>query len=68
MQSSNMELHCQFCTLVNAENKNGGKMSPLKISNKVAAAYLTPNTPLIQLWCARSKLNMDEICSLNIHL
>ena len=29
---------------------------------------LTPNTPLIQLWCARSKLNMDEICSLNIHL
>ena len=30
--------------------------------------YLTPNTPLIQLWCARSKLNMDEISSLNIHL
>ena len=30
--------------------------------------HLTPNTPLIQLWCARSKLNMDEICSLNIHL
>ena len=29
---------------------------------------LTPNTPLIQLWCSRSKLNMDEICSLNIHL
>ena len=30
---------------------------------------LTPNTPpLIQLWCARSKLNMDEICSLNINL
>jgi hypothetical protein len=29
---------------------------------------LTPNTTLIQLWCARSKLNMDEICSLNIHL
>ena len=29
---------------------------------------LTPNMPLIQLWCARSKLNMDEICSLNIHL
>ena len=29
---------------------------------------LTPNRPLIQLWCARSKLNMDEICSLNIHL
>ena len=21
---------------------------------------LTPNTPLIQLWCARSKLNMDD--------
>ena len=33
-----------------------------------AIYYLTPNTPLIQLWCARSKLNMDEICSLNIHL
>ena len=30
--------------------------------------YLTPNMPLIQLWCARSKWNMDEICSLNIHL
>jgi hypothetical protein len=30
--------------------------------------HLTPNRPLIQLWCARSKLNMDEICSLNIHL
>ena len=30
--------------------------------------FLTPNRPLIQLWCARSKLNMDEICSLNIHL
>ena len=29
---------------------------------------LTPNRPLIQLWCARSKLNMNEICSLNIHL
>ena len=29
---------------------------------------LTPNTPLIQLWRARSKWNMDEICSLNIHL
>ena len=29
---------------------------------------LTPNTPLLQLWCARSKLNMNEICSLNIHL
>ena len=29
---------------------------------------LTPNRPLIQLWCARSKLNMDEICSLNNHL
>ena len=29
---------------------------------------LTPNTPLIQLLRARSKLNMDEICSLNIHL
>ena len=29
---------------------------------------LTPNMPLIQLWCAQSKLNMDEICSLNIHL
>ena len=28
---------------------------------------LTPNMPLILLWCARSKLNMDEICSLNIH-
>ena len=28
---------------------------------------LTPNRPLIQLLCARSKLNMDEICSLNIH-
>ena len=24
--------------------------------------------PLIQLLCARSKLNMDEICSLKIHL
>ena len=24
--------------------------------------------PLIQLWCSRSKLIMDEICSLNIHL
>ena len=30
--------------------------------------FLTPNRPLIQLWCARSKLNMDEICSLNIYL
>ena len=30
--------------------------------------YLTPDTPLIRLWCAQSKLNMDEICSLNIHL
>ena len=30
--------------------------------------WLTPNRPLIQLWCARSKLKMDEICSLNIHL
>ena len=30
--------------------------------------YLTHNTPLIQLWCAQSKLNMEEICSLNIHL
>ena len=29
---------------------------------------LTPNTPLVQLWCARSKLNMDEICSLNFYL
>ena len=29
---------------------------------------LTPNRPLIQLWCAQSKLNMDENCSLNIHL
>ena len=29
---------------------------------------LTPNTPLIQLWCAQSKLNMDEIFSLNIHV
>ena len=29
---------------------------------------LTPNMPLIQLWCAQSKLNMDEICILNIHL
>ena len=27
---------------------------------------LTPNMPLIQLWCAQSKLNMDDICSLNI--
>ena len=26
---------------------------------------LTPNTSLIQLWCAQSKLNMDEICSLS---
>ena len=34
----------------------------------LSAFSLTPNTPLIQLWCARSKLNMDEICSLNIHL
>ena len=33
-----------------------------------AERVLTPNRPLIQLWCARSKLNMDEICSLNIHL
>ena len=30
--------------------------------------HLTPNTPQIQLWFARSKLNMDEICSLNNHL
>ena len=29
---------------------------------------LTLDTPLIRLWCPRSKLNMDEICSLNIHL
>ena len=29
---------------------------------------LRPNTPLIQLWCARSKLNMDEIFSLKIHV
>ena len=28
---------------------------------------LTSNMSLIQLWCAQSKLNMDEICSLNIH-
>ena len=31
-------------------------------------SFLTPNKPLNQLWCFRSKLNMDEICSLNIHL
>ena len=30
--------------------------------------FLTPNRPLIQLCCAQSKLNMDEICSLNIPL
>ena len=30
--------------------------------------WLTRNKPLIQLWCARSKLNMDEIFRLNIHL
>ena len=34
----------------------------------ISAMTLTPNTPLIQLWCARLKLNMNEICSLNIHL
>ena len=34
----------------------------------INSVLLTPNTPLIQLWCARSKLNMDEISGLNIHL
>ena len=37
-------------------------------NNGMRFRHLTPNRPLIQLWCARSKLNMDEICSLNIHL
>ena len=37
-------------------------------ANTIFFFCLTPNTPLIQLWCAQSKLNMDKICSLNIHL
>ena len=36
--------------------------------HRIVSTYLTSNMPLIQLWCARSKLNMDEICSVNIHL
>ena len=36
--------------------------------NGAAVTSLTTNTPLIQLWCAQSKLNKDEICCSNIHL
>ena len=38
------------------------------IGNIGIKCYLTPNMPLIQFWGAQTKLNMDEICSLNIHL
>ena len=52
------------------ENKTGPSPRPQnKILGKVTSySYLTPNMPLIQPSCAQSKLNMDEICSLNIHL
>ena len=43
------------------------KLFNISMSN-ITNFYLTPNRSLIQLWCAQSKLNMDEICSLNIHL
>ena len=33
-----------------------------------SSCILTSNKPLIQQWCARSKLNMDEFYSLNIYL
>ena len=38
------------------------------VFSELVCKILTPNTPLIQLWCARSKLDMDETCSLNIQL
>ena len=44
------------------------RVAAMSVAKRVSGKCLTPNTPLIQLWYARSKLNMDEICSLNIHL
>ena len=50
----------------------GGTFSSLHMPNVVRIwqelAHLTPNTPQIQLWCAWSKLNMDEIFNFKIHL
>ena len=43
-------------------------LAKISLNSDRVCYSLTPNTPMIQLWCVRSKLNMDEICSLNIHL
>ena len=51
------------CTFIRPSIKNNGFESILN-----SLHVLTPNMPLIQLWCAQSKSNMDEICSLNNHL
>ena len=64
---------CALCYKVSIWLAKIGRSSILKswISQSETTKKLIdliPNTPLIQLWCARSKLNMDEICSLNIHL
>ena len=56
-----------FCCMV-VQSYDDTKEQSWKVPLISEMVFLTPNRPLIQLWCARSKLNMDEIYSLNIHL
>ena len=56
-----------FCCVV-VQSYDDTKEQSWKVPLISEMVFLTPNRPLIQLWCAQSKLNMDEIYSLNIHL
>ena len=72
---TSLAYQCMAVPAVNDDPKiDTSDMNAIKKDEKVSMhtskgeSQLTPNRPLIQLWCARSKLNMDKICSLNIHL